>query len=168
MHQFNNDTQACIASTRRSFIGALIGLPFAVSATQLSAQPLPVVKVTKDPNCGCCTVWIAHLRASGFVTDVIESAEVNRLKARLGVPRDLTSCHTAEVGGYVIEGHVPASAIKRLLAERPRAMGLAVPGMPAGSPGMEVEGAAPEIYEVILFGGGERTAFARYQGAHAI
>jgi hypothetical protein len=99
---------------------------------------------------------------------VIESAEVNRLTARLGVPRDLASCHTAEVAGYVLEGHVPADAVKRLLAERPSAKGLAVPGMPVGSPGMEVAGTAPETYEVVLFGDGKRTTFARYQGARAI
>jgi hypothetical protein len=122
------------------------------------------VKVTKDPNCGCCSGWVDHLRASGFAADVVESAQVNRLKARLGVPRDLVSCHTAEVAGYVLEGHVPAGAISRLLAERPAAKGLAVPGMPVGSPGMEVEGAAPETYDVILFGPGGQRPFARYRG----
>jgi hypothetical protein len=93
---------------------------------------------------------------------------VNRAKIRLGVPQALAACHTAEVDGYVIEGHVPAAAIKQLLAERPQAKGLAVPGMPVGSPGMEVEGSEPEIYAVILFGlSGQRT-FGRYRGATPI
>jgi hypothetical protein len=146
----------------------LIVLPLAIRASDSLSQPLPTVKVTKDPNCGCCSSWVDHLRASGFTADVVESAEVNRLKARLGIPRDLASCHTAEVTGYVIEGHVPADAIKRLLTERPSAKGLAVPGMPVGSPGMEVEGAVPDTYEVVLFGDGKRTTFARYHGARAI
>jgi hypothetical protein len=156
------------STTRRWFLGMLLGLPIASPPFPSLAQPLPKVTVTKDPNCGCCGAWIDHLRASGFIVDVIDSGDVNRLKARLGVPRDLASCHTAEVAGYVIEGHVPADAIKRLLLERPSAKGLAVPGMPVGSPGMEVEGAAPETYEVVLFGGTSRKTFARYQGTRAI
>ena len=129
------------------------------------AQATPKIVVTKDPSCGCCGGWVDHLRASGFTADVIESSELNRIKVRLGIPQDLASCHTAEVEGYVIEGHVPASAIKRLLAERPNAKGLAVPGMPVGSPGMEVEGSAPETYEVVLFGSSGRRTFARFRGA---
>ena len=89
---------------------------------------------------------------------------VNPVKARLGVPRDLSSCHTAFVEGYVVEGHVPAGAIKRLLAERPTGTGLAVPVMPAGSPGMEVEGREPDTYEVVLFWPEGRGTFARYRG----
>jgi hypothetical protein len=95
---------------------------------------------------------------------MVETAELNRVKARLGVPPSLAACHTAEVAGYVVEGHVPAGAIKRLLAERPDAKGLAVPGMPIGSQGMEVEGAAPETYEVMLFGPAGQRPFARYRG----
>ena len=105
-----------------------------------------------------------HVRAAGFPVDVIESADVNRLKVRLGVPQALASCHTAEVGGYVLEGHVPAGAIKRLLAEKPQAKGLAVAGMPVGSPGMEVEGAEPDTYEVVLFGPAGQRTFTRYKG----
>jgi hypothetical protein len=101
----------------------------------------------------------------GFPVEVRETPEINRVKVRLGVPDDLASCHTAEVGGYVIEGHVPADAIKRLLAERPQARGLAVPGMPVGSPGMEVTGVEDDIYEVVLFGPSGRKTFARYQGS---
>jgi hypothetical protein len=108
------------------------------------------------------------MRAAGFPVEVVEAADMNRVKARLGVPRELASCHTAEVAGYVLEGHVPADAVLRLLAEKPQAWGLAVPGMPVGSPGMEVEGAPPDTYEVVLFGPGGRRAFARYRGAQAI
>ena len=102
------------------------------------------------------------------MADVVESADMNRIKARLGIPQELASCHTAKVAGYVIEGYVPADAMKQLLAEGPDAKVLAVPGMPVGLPGMEVEGAAPETYDVVLFGDGKRTTFARYQGARAI
>jgi len=153
---------------RRSVVAGFAYATLAAGLRPSAAQPLPKIVVTKDPSCGCCSGWIDHLRASGFKAEVIESPEVNRLKVRLGVPQDLASCHTAEIGGYVIEGHVPAQAIKRLLAERPSAKGLAVPGMPVGSPGMEVEGAAPETYEVVLFGEGKRTTFAHYQGGRAI
>lgn len=94
----------------------------------------PLVTVYKDPTCGCCGEWITHLELRGFKTKTIETTEINRVKARLGVPFDLAACHTAEIDGYLIEGHVPATAIARLLTERPKANGLAVPGMPSGSP----------------------------------
>ena len=116
----------------------------------------PLVTVHKDPTCGCCGGWIAHLELRGFQTKTVETKEINRVKARLGVPFDLSACHTAEVGGYLIEGHVPAAAIERLLTERPKAKGLAVPGMPSGSPGMTGE---YEEYDVILFGPNERRVF---------
>jgi hypothetical protein len=121
----------------------------------------PLVTVHKDPNCGCCGGWIAHLELRGFQTKTVETTTINRVKARLGVPFDLAACHTAEVGGYLIEGHVPASAIERLLSEKPKATGLAVPGMPSGSPGMTGE---YEEYDVILFGPTERRVFARFKG----
>jgi hypothetical protein len=108
------------------------------------------------------------MRAAGFPLEVIETAEINRVKVRVGVPNDLAACHTAEVGGYVLEGHVPADAVKRLLAERPKAKGLAVPGMPVGSPGMEVEGVTPDTYEVVLFGPAGRSNYARYHGGRAL
>src|SRR5690606_27035505 len=109
--------------------------------------------------------WADHLKQAGFPVEIVETAEISRVKTRLGVPRALASCHTAEVGGYVIEGHVPAGSIKRLLAEKPRAVGLAVPGMPVGSPGMEVEGTVPDTYEVVLFGPSGQRTFARYRGS---
>jgi hypothetical protein len=113
-------------------------------------------------RCGRCGAWADHLRRAGFPVEIVETANVNAVKQRLGVPPDLTSCHTAEVSGYVIEGHVPASAIMRLLAERPHAIGLAVPEMPTGSPGME--NGRPELYEAVLFGAQGRRIFARYRG----
>ena len=128
----------------------------------------PTVIVSKDPNCGCCGAWAEHLRASGFAVDLRDVTDLAPVKARLGVPSDLAACHTAEVGGYVIEGHVPASAIRRLLTREDRpGKGLAVPGMPAGSPGMEVPRAAPEEYTVILFGLGRRD-YARFKGGQEI
>ncbi|HEX2135264.1 MAG TPA: DUF411 domain-containing protein [Microvirga sp.] len=133
-----------------------------------AAETLPKLVVTKDPTCGCCGGWVDHMRAAGFPVEVIETAEINRIKVRLGIPQDLASCHTAEMGGYVLEGHVPADAAKRLLSEKPSAKGLAVAGMPVGSPGMEVEGVAPEPYDVVLFGPAGRTVFARYEGARAL
>jgi hypothetical protein len=104
------------------------------------------------------------MKAAGFPVEVVATLQVNRVKARLGVPDDLASCHTAEVSGYVIEGHVPADAVKRLLAEKPPGTGLAVPGMPVGSLGMEVAGVENDTYEVILFGPSDQKTFARYQG----
>lgn len=133
-----------------------------------SAEALPSVRVHRDPSCGCCGAWVDHLRASGFILEVIETSEINRVKSELGVPQSLASCHTAEVDEYVIEGHVPASSIKRLLRERLRARGLAVPGMPVGSPGMEMAGTAPETYEVVLFGNFGQRSFARYTGGTEI
>lgn len=145
--------------------GVLAGLSSLVLTGPLrAAEPLPEVAVTKDPSCGCCKAWVTHIRAAGFPVQVTE-APVNPLKVRLGVPRALASCHTAQVAGYVIEGHVPADAIVRLLAEKPQATGLAVPGMPVGSPGMEVEDMAPDTYEVVLFGPDLQRPFARYQGS---
>ncbi len=160
--------QSNVTITRRSLLAGLATAAGAVAAFPLMAQQsLPKMTVTKDPSCGCCGAWVEHVRKAGFAVEVIGSAEVNRLKVRLGVPQSLASCHTAEIGGYVIEGHVPADAIKRLLTEKPQAKGLAVPGMPVGSPGMEVEGVEPDTYEVVLFGPSGQTTFARYRGASA-
>ncbi len=150
------------AITRRALLAGTGALAL---ATSTRAETLPKVAVTKDPNCGCCGGWVEHLKHAGFPVEVTESPDVNRVKVRLGVPQALAACHTAEVNGYVIEGHVPAAAVKRLLAEKPKAKGLAVPGMPVGSPGMEVAGAEPEAYEVILFGPSGQRTFAKFRGA---
>lgn len=155
-------------SRRALLAGAGVLAVLAPLATQVQAEALPLVTVTKDPSCGCCGDWIAHVRAAGFPVRVVESDDVFSLKHRLGVTDDLASCHTAEVDGYVVEGHVPAGAVKRLLAERPAGIGLAVPGMPAGSPGMEYPGAAPQPYDVILFGPAGQRFFGRFLGGQPV
>jgi hypothetical protein len=120
------------------------------------------ITVYKTPTCGCCGIWVAHLRDNGFrvrVTDVDSTADYQK---KHGVPNALRSCHTATVNGYTIEGHVPASEIQRLLKERPKAKGLAVPGMPVGSPGMEV-GDRRDAYSVVLFDAeGKTSVYRRY------
>lgn len=148
--------------SRRSVLALLAATPALAAVRPALAEPLPKLVVTRDPNCGCCGGWIEHMRRAGFPVEVVESAEVNRLKARLGVPQALAACHTAEIDRYVIEGHVPADAVARLLKDRPEARGLAVPGMPVGSPGME--GGEPETYEVVLFGPSGRSRFGLYRG----
>ena len=147
--------------TRRATLGLITSAGLSL-VTGLRAQTRPNMTVSKDPNCGCCSGWVAHLRRNGFAVTVNETLDVQSVKLRLGVPANLSSCHTAEIGGYVIEGHVPAHAVARLLAEKPTALGLAVPGMPIGSPGME--GGTPEIYDVILFGKGGQRTFGQYKG----
>lgn len=108
------------------------------------------VVMFKDPNCGCCGKWAEHMRANGFTVKEVSSADMGEVKADAGVPQKLGSCHTAKVGGYVVEGHVPASDVRRMLLERPAIVGLSAPGMPLGSPGME--GPYPaDRYDVISF-----------------
>lgn len=154
---------------RRALLVAAGGIPVALALPGvLQAKSLPLVTVTKDPNCGCCDGWAAHIEAAGFPVRVIVSDDVTSLKQRLGVPAQFASCHTAEVDGYVIEGHVPAVALHRLLSERPQAIGLAVPGMPAGSPGMDFPGVEAEDYDAFLFGASGYTTFARFRGSEAI
>ena len=129
------------------------------------ADERPRITVHRDPNCDCCTGWIEHLERAGFPVTRIETGELDKIKTQLGVPEELAACHTAEGGGYVFEGHVPAAAIVRLLAERPQARGLAVPGMPMGSPGMS---GPPETYDVVLFGPQLKQTFARFRGEKGI
>lgn len=105
--------------------------------------PLPVVKVWKTPTCGCCGKWVSHMEAAGFRVEVTDVDNVDPIKTANGLPLTLASCHTALVGGYVVEGHVPASDVRRLLREKPAILGLTAPGMPAGSPGMDVPGSPP-------------------------
>lgn len=138
-------------SPRRTFLKAAAAA-CSLAATGLAlAQGQPAVEVWKDPNCGCCKDWVAHLEKNGFQVKVHETGN-NAVRARLGIPQKLGSCHTALVQGYALEGHVPASDIARLLKEKPQAIGLAVPGMPVGSPGMdgEVYGGRRDRYDVLL------------------
>lgn len=128
--------------------------PAAAGETTATATPaeaaLPLVVVHKDPYCGCCNGWIEHMRKAGFPIDARNEDDMGAIKARAGVPFGKGSCHTAMVGGYFIEGHVPAEDIKRLLAEKPDARGLALPGMPMGSPGMEMPDGRTQPYTVEL------------------
>jgi len=133
--------------------GLLLACLAAVSGIAATSVPVAAYAakftVYKSPWCGCCGNWVKHLEANGHSVVTKNTETLDALKKMAGVPEPLQSCHTATVDGYVIEGHVPAKDIERLLAERPKAKGLAVPGMPAGSPGME--GGAPENYNVMLF-----------------
>lgn len=140
-----------------------LALVAAVSmSTGAAWAELPEATMYKDPNCGCCSKWAEHMREAGFTVKEMPSREMARIKAQLGVPEALGSCHTAQVGKYVIEGHVPAADVKRLLAEQPAgARGLSAPGMPMGSPGME--GGIPDRYDVVQFNGdGGEAVFARH------
>lgn len=121
----------------------------------------PILTVYKTPTCGCCSKWIDHVEKSGFEVEVRDVQRLDLTKAAYQVPGNLRSCHTAIVDGYVIEGHVPAEDVKRLLASRPNVAGIAVAGMPIGSPGME--GGTPQPYDVIVFHkSGEQEIFARH------
>jgi hypothetical protein len=147
--------------TRRIAL-AIFAAGLVAPAYRASAQ-IPAIFVHKDPDCSCCAGWVRHLRAAGFAVTVEEATDLQAVRKRLGVPADLAACHTAEIAGYVLEGHVPAAAIRHLLEKRPAAVGLAVPGMPAGSPGME--GGTPRKYDVVLFGAAGRQPFMRFLGA---
>ncbi|HVL67637.1 MAG TPA: DUF411 domain-containing protein [Vicinamibacterales bacterium] len=120
---------------------------------QVRQAKAPMVEVFKTPTCGCCSKWVDHIRDAGFevrATDMSQE-ELDKVKAKHHVPAAVHSCHTALVSGYVVEGHVPAAEVKRLLKERPKVVGIAVPGMPLGSPGMEVSGIKPHPYDVLTF-----------------
>lgn len=128
----------------------------------------PLMTVYKDEFCGCCIEWIDHMVQAGYRVQAINVKDLDAVKTKYGVAPDLESCHTAEVDGYIIEGHVPASAVKKLLAERPALAGLAVPGMPIGSPGMEVPGREPHVYNVVGFGDGMREKYMVFRGGEEI
>jgi len=149
--------------TRRLVLFAGAGF---LQSFQAFAAEQPVVNVHRDPTCGCCSGWVQHLQRAGFQTNVVETRDLDAVKNRLGVPDDLVACHTAEVAGYVVEGHVLATALKRFLAEKPNMRGLAVPGMPIGSPGME--GGTPDTYDVIMFGPSGRQFYMRFLGEQPI
>ena len=135
---------------RRAGFGLAIVLLLAAAAVMAQGRQ-PAVEVYKDPSCGCCSKWIDHLRSHGFTAKVIDTDKIDEIKTSRGVPQKARSCHTAIVGGYVVEGHVPAADIQRLLKERPAVVGIAVPGMPIGSPGMEVPGTKAQAFDVIAF-----------------
>lgn len=142
-----------------------LGALYAGLALPGHAKSAGVLHVVKDPDCGCCSAWIEIMQAAGFETDVQDTTwdELSRFKASNGVPRNMASCHTGLIDGYVIEGHVPPEDVHRLLAERPDAIGLAVPGMPLGSPGMG-PASEREAYSVyMLHRDGRFSVFAQYE-----
>jgi hypothetical protein len=131
-------------------VGILLG---GVAAASAQRPPAQVMEVYKSPTCGCCSKWVEHVQQAGFTVKVtlMEDQALSGLKTKLGVPRTAQSCHTAVIGGYTVEGHVPATEISRLLKEKPAIQGIAVGGMPTGSPGMEVAGRPPQPYNVVSF-----------------
>lgn len=144
--------------------GSLVAGNAGVALAAATPRSLPIT-VHKDPNCGCCTAWAERMRATGWFTPrLVNASDIIAVKNRLRVPPDLASCHTSEVDGYVIEGHVPPADVSRLLREKPKdIIGLAVPGMPAGSPGMETADGRRQAFEVIAFTANARTRlFSRY------
>jgi len=153
---------------RRGFLAvALAGAGSLIARGAAAAVPVrtllarPPVTVYKDPSCGCCKKWVEHMQASGFTVTAHDDSDMDALKDHYGVPSGVRSCHTALVGSYVIEGHVPASDVDRLLAQQPKVAGLAVPGMVMGSPGME--GGMSKPYTVVAFQKtGAATTFASH------
>ena len=149
---------------RRFWLVGAFTLPFTVAATQ---QQTNLVEVWKDPNCGCCKDWVNILEKSGFTVRVFDDGN-ETIRAQFGMPAKLGSCHTARVGGYVIEGHVPVREIRRLLREQPKAIGLTVPGMVVGSPGMDgpVYKGRKDPYSVLLVSlNGESSIFQKYDSS---
>jgi hypothetical protein len=147
---------------KRRHILTSLAAGIAVVALPSLATELPTVEVFKSPTCACCTAWIDHLKASGFTVKVDEVADPAATRRKFGLPDKFGSCHTGIVNGYVLEGHVPAADVKRLLATKPKAVGLAVPGMPVGSPGMEY-GDRSDAFDVLLVDkSGRATVFTKY------
>lgn len=150
---------------RRSLaVLAFLAAPLLLSAcTSADAQELPAITVFKSPTCGCCKKWVTHLEENGFEVTVQDVDDMNVVRARFGIPHTLRACHTGVIENYVVEGHVPASDVKRLLEERPDVAGIGVPGMPVGSPGMEVPGREAEPYDVQAFNkAGETAVFSSH------
>lgn len=145
--------------------GALAALAARPALAALSApvSAKPAITIYKSPTCGCCAKWVDHVRAAGFVATVHDTNDMDAVKKRQGVPSALQSCHTALVGGYVVEGHVPAADVLRLLREAPKGVrGVAVPGMPTGSPGMEMGGAVDRFDVVAFAPNGTTRVFAKH------
>lgn len=144
--------------SRRALIarGVTAAAAVVVSPALLRAAAGTPMMVYKDPNCGCCHNWVEIMRSSGFEVSVRDTGDMASIKTRYKVGRNLASCHTALVGGYVVEGHVPADVIRKLLAEKPKVVGIAVPGMPVGSPGME--GGRKDAYDILTFDATGKTA----------
>ena len=149
--------------TRWFAAGAALLVGVALVPASGAQDALPSVTVYKSPTCGCCSKWIEHMQANGFAVKSLDVQDVGAIKNQYGVPANAGSCHTALVGGYVVEGHVPAASVKRMLTEKPRIRGIAVPGMPLGSPGMEVPTGQVDRYDVVSF---DRTGTVRVFDRH--
>lgn len=147
-----------VMTKRRTALLALAVAAAFVSSAANAAQ----LTVHKSPYCGCCAKWIEHVQKQGFTVKVVETEDMASVKKRLGVPDKMASCHTTQAGGYFIEGHVPAADIKRLLAQKPRAAGIAVPGMPAGSPGMDMGGQRQPYATILVQRDGKTKLFAQH------
>ncbi len=161
----------CAQPARRQLLQAALAVGLAGAATvslrNAFAQAAPRIVVHKTPTCGCCGLWVEHLVEAGFEVETHDHdvLALDDIKRELGIPRELWSCHTGVTDGYVVEGHIPAADVRRLLERRPAGTGIAVPGMPIGSPGMEV-GDRRDPYDVILFGAeGASEVFAHHAGA---
>lgn len=155
-------------TSRRRLLGAGAGVAvsFGLSWRFAMAASKPSIQVYKTPTCGCCKLWVEHLQADDFEVSAQDLADLDSIKQMAAIPDHLISCHTGAIEGYTIEGHVPAVAIRRLLTERPKIRGLAVPGMPAGSPGMPSQ--TPERYDVIAFGEDEDQIFMSFVEANPV
>ncbi len=150
---------------RRTFVSGLIGLAATACKQRAAEQQSTAMVVHKSEGCACCDGWVQHMRRAGFAIEVHEVSNMNDIKTRVGVPFGKGSCHTAEVGGYFVEGHVPAQDVQRLLAERPAGKGLVLPGMPLGSPGMEAPDGTVQSYTVeLVLASGNTVVFARHGG----
>ena len=149
----------------RLFVGSLLVVFVGCLATMTAQRSQAAsVEVYKSPTCGCCSKWVDHLKAAGLTVRTTDTEAVDELKNKHGVPKQVRSCHTALVGGYVIEGHVPVADVQRLLKERPAIVGIGVPGMPIGSPGMEVAGMKPQPYDTLAFDkDGQTRVFASHR-----
>src|SRR5215218_8256999 len=128
-----------------------IGLAWAGSVWMAAQSPKPQMTVYKSATCGCCSKWVEHMQANGFAVKAVDVADIDKVKRDNGVPQSAASCHTGLVNGYVVEGHVPADAVLKMLKDKPAIAGIAVPGMPMGAPGMEVPAGTKEAYNVLSF-----------------
>ena len=155
-------TRRTITRIVPAFLWVLAGAT--ASAGWAQSQPQALVEVWASPSCGCCHAWVKHLQKNGFSTRVNLVEDTSEFRRKAGIPERLGSCHTAKVGGYAIEGHVPASDILRLLAEKPKVRGLTAPGMPAGSPGMDVPD-SPPFDVLVVKNDGTAAPFNRHSGA---
>ncbi len=162
MPDFSSTLKAVGLGVLIAVIGIAAYTQFGNQSPQIADEDLPAVTVYKSPTCQCCGEWITHLKNNGFEVKTTDLSDMQQIKNRFNIPRELSSCHTAVVDGYVVEGHVPADEVKRMLVQQPQIAGLTVPGMPVGSPGME-RGNQLDPYNVLAFSkNGSANIFAKY------